>query len=307
MGAYLFVHFVGRENTEDCEQIYFSVSKDGFDWVTINNKQPVLRSNLGEKGARDPFIIKSHDGKRYYLIASDLSIYHRGANAWRDCQTHGSRSILVWESEDLISWSGERLVSVAADGTGCAWAPEAMYDGEKGKYIVYWASTSEHDDYKHQRMYYAYTSDFKEFTPAQIYMDDASDEAIKDGTAASNIDSTIAKSAGYYYRFTKNESQKTIIMDRSAHLSRGWERMDSPSLSLLLGYEGPAVFKMHNGGWGLFLDHFAEQKGYELFTSENIAMGVFEKSKDCTFDDLYRHGTVIAISDEEYERLVSAY
>ena len=157
MGADLFVHFIGRENSEDCEQVYFSVSEDGVAWTTLNGNKPVLRSDIGEKGARDPFIIKSPDDSRYYILASDLSIYHRGNNlqAWYDCQEKGSRSIVVWESDDLISWGKPRLVEVAVPDAGCAWAPEAMYDPEKGEYIVYWASAVGSDDYKYQRVYCA--------------------------------------------------------------------------------------------------------------------------------------------------------
>ncbi|MBQ8301167.1 MAG: discoidin domain-containing protein, partial [Clostridia bacterium] len=54
MEAYLFVHFVGTEATEDDEQIYFSVSQDGTTWRTLNEGTPVLTSNVGEKGVRDP-------------------------------------------------------------------------------------------------------------------------------------------------------------------------------------------------------------------------------------------------------------
>lgn len=307
MGAYLFVHFIGRENTAECEQIYFSVSKNGIDWTTVNGKKPVLVSNVGEKGARDPFIIKSHDGDKYYMIASDLSIYHRGndKNAWLTCQSEGSRSIVVWESADLINWSDAHLAEVAVPDAGCAWAPEAMYDPEKEQYIVYWASAVKRDNYAYQRMYCSYTKDFKEFSPADIYIDNATDAEKEQGIAAANIDTTIALSDGVYYRFTKNESRKTIVLDKSKHLSHGWSRIKDTNLENLFGYEGPAIFKMHDGKWGLFLDHFAEQAGYELFTTED--MKTFTQAQNCSFDAIYRHGTVITISDEEYDKLLKAY
>ena len=309
MGAYLFVHFIGRENSADCEQIYFSVSKDGIDWETLNGKKPVLRSDIGEKGARDPFIIKSPDGAKYYMIASDLSIYHRGnmRQAWYDCQEKGSRSILVWESENLTDWSEPRLAEIAVKDAGCAWAPEAMYDPDNDAYIVYWASAAGADNYEYQRMYRSYTKDFREFTPAEIYIDDAADERIKNGTAAANIDTTIIGHDGMYYRFTKNESKKTIVMDKSAHLSYGWERVKTTNLDEMLGYEGPTIVKMHDGKWGLFLDHFAEQKGYELFVTDDIDKGVFSKSADCRFDAVYRHGTVITITGAEYAAIIDKY
>ena len=50
MSAYLFVHFVDTQEDATREQIYFSVSKDGKTWTTLNNKQPYLTSNVGTQG-----------------------------------------------------------------------------------------------------------------------------------------------------------------------------------------------------------------------------------------------------------------
>ncbi len=309
MSAYLFVHFIGREDNRDCEQVYFSVSEDCVNWKTLNGGKPVLRSDIGEKGARDPFIIKAPDGDKYYILASDLSIYHRGnlRRSWDECQENGSKSILVWESGNLVDWSEARLAEIAVSDAGCAWAPEAAYDPEKGAYIVYWASATGGDDYRYERVYYAYTEDFRRFTPARIYIDNATEEERMLGTAAANIDTTIIGHNGVYYRFTKNESRKTIVMDKSGHLSYGWERVRTTNLDGMLGYEGPTAVRMHDGRWGLFLDHFAEKKGYELFVTDDIDKGIFTKSADCRFDAVYRHGTVMAITDAEYKALTDAY
>ena len=58
MSAYLFVHFVDTQEDATREQIYFSVSKDGKTWTTLNNKQPYLTSNVGTQGVRDPYILR---------------------------------------------------------------------------------------------------------------------------------------------------------------------------------------------------------------------------------------------------------
>ena len=75
MSAYLFVHFVGTESTPKQEQIYFSVSEDGKSWRILNNGNPVLISDVGEQGVRDPFIIRSADGTHFYIIATDLNTF----------------------------------------------------------------------------------------------------------------------------------------------------------------------------------------------------------------------------------------
>lgn len=49
MAAYLFTHFIGEQ--KDGEQVYFSISKDGLNFLDLNQGTPILKSKLGEKGA----------------------------------------------------------------------------------------------------------------------------------------------------------------------------------------------------------------------------------------------------------------
>lgn len=46
----------------------------------------------------------------------------------------------MWESTDLINWTNERLVQVEDKTAGMVWAPEALWDANKGQYLVHWAS-----------------------------------------------------------------------------------------------------------------------------------------------------------------------
>lgn len=304
MGAYLFVHFVGTESTSMEEQIYFSVSKDGSQWKTLNGGKPVLISELGEKGVRDPFILRGEEGK-FFIIATDLSIYNRrdDPNCWVSCQTKGSKSIVVWESDDLVNWSGARMVEVAAPDAGCAWAPESIYDEEKEMYMVYWASEAAFDNFKKQRVYRAYTKDFKTFTDAEIYIDEQQ----------SAIDTCILKHKDTYYRFTKDETHKAVTMMKSKSLSRGWVDVKTYTINgeagdTVFGFEGPTIFKYHGEDkWCLLLDNFAKHAGYKPFVTTDLDKGEFVSPKEIKFDAIYRHGTVTPISDKEYDRLLKAY
>ena len=85
---YFFAYFAG-EGYSDGEQIYFASSHDGMNWDDLNNNNPVLTSTLGEKGVRDPFIIRSPEGDKFYLIATDLKI--NGGNGWDAAQ-----NLLIW-------------------------------------------------------------------------------------------------------------------------------------------------------------------------------------------------------------------
>ena len=109
MQAYLFAHFA-HGNSEEAEQIYFSVSKDGMKWTALNDSKPILRSTLGEKGLRDPHIIRSPEGDKFYLIATDLSISKN--SDWTRAQTKGSKFLMIWESSDLVNWSKQRMVKI---------------------------------------------------------------------------------------------------------------------------------------------------------------------------------------------------
>ena len=64
--AYLFAYFKG-EGLAQGEQIYFAASRDGLNWKDLNGGNPVLTSSLGEKGLRDPFIMRSADGDKFAL------------------------------------------------------------------------------------------------------------------------------------------------------------------------------------------------------------------------------------------------
>lgn len=304
MGAYLFVHFVGTESSETEEQIYFSVSKDGSEWKTLNGGKPVLISELGEKGVRDPFILRGEDGK-FFIIATDLSIYHRrdDPQCWVDCQRNGSRSIVVWESDDIVNWSEARMVEIAAKDAGCTWAPESIYDPEKDMYMVYWASEAAFDDFAKERVYRAYTKDFRTFTDAEIYIDEPE----------SAIDTCILKHGDIYYRFTKDETHKAVTMMKSKSLSRGWEDVDTYTINgeagnTVFGFEGPTIFKYHGEDkWCLLLDNYAKHAGYKPFITTDLSKGEFVSPDDFKFDAIYRHGTVTPITDAEYDALTVKY
>ncbi|MGW0737491.1 family 43 glycosylhydrolase, partial [Streptomyces sp. NPDC002851] len=74
--GYLFAYFTG-EGTADGEQIRMALSRgnDPLHWRELNGGRPVLTSDLGEKGLRDPFVIRSPQGDKFYMIATDLRMY----------------------------------------------------------------------------------------------------------------------------------------------------------------------------------------------------------------------------------------
>ncbi len=293
-GGYLFVTFQNG-STPQAEQIYFGLSQDGQTWTALNGSKPVLVSHLGEKGVRDPYILRSHDGSKVYLIATDLSIYYNGN--WTRAQQAGSHSILVWESSDLVNWSPPRLVAVAASDAGCTWAPEAVYDESTGDYLVFWASTSASDNYAKQRIWASRTTDFKTFSAPFIYIERANHV----------IDADIVNDGSHYYRFTKDETTKAITMETSDQLMGTWTNVPGFTLASLQGYEGPECYQLANGNWCLIADHYSVGAGYAPFVTSDLASGSFAAGTGFTFPFPFRHGAVLPISTEEYNRLSAAY
>jgi large repetitive protein len=311
--GYLFTYFTG-EGTENGEQVYFALSEgnDPLHWQELNGGAPVLTSNVGEQGVRDPFIIRSPEGDRFYMIATDLRIYGNGD--WDGAQRHGSRSIVVWESTDLVDWGEPRLVEVSPETAGNTWAPEAYYDEELGAYVVFWASKlyaeddPDHTGDTYNRMMYATTRDFVTFSEPEVWND----------PGYSVIDSTvIQQDDGTYQRFTKDERDagtdapcgKFITQESSDSLTGTSFDLVADCLGsgTISQGEGPLVFKSNTEEkWYLFIDEFGG-RGYVPFETTDLASGQWTPSSDYTLPANPRHGTVLPVTQEEYDRLAATY
>ena len=302
--GYLFVSFTG-EDTADGEQIYFSISKDGFHWEDLNDNEPVLISTLGEKGVRDPFIMRSAEGDRFYLIATDLKINGKGKGVWNDAVTKGSKSIMIWESDDLVHWSDQRMVEVAVDNAGCTWAPEFIYDEKTGEYFVYWASNVQNagETKALQKVYYAKTRDFYTFTEPKLYIS-KSDHI---------LDTTIIKEGEWYYRISNDDTAKRIKIDRGKNLLGSleeFEPLDTPALDTLKLVEGPTAFKLNGTDqWCLMVDRSGADLGYLPLVTDDLSTGVFRILDDSEFSmgAKKRHGSVINLTQEEYDAVMKEW
>lgn len=316
MNAYLFVHFVGMESSQEEEQIYFSISEDGKEWRTLNGGRPFLKSDVGEQGVRDPYITCSPETGKYYIFATDLSIYRRSLKGsrklqWELCQNRradnpfpGSQNIVVWESDDLLHWSDARLEKVAPDDGGCYWAPECIWDKEKGAFMVFGASRTAENQYDALQIFRCYTKDFREFTRPELYMDERKN--ISSGHPMHVLDTTITECNGIYYRIYKTDR---IKIDKADSLNGKWEEVTSNIHEIAPCHEGPSICRLINSSkWCLMLDALSEPKGYHPFVTCDLAGGQFEPSDEIILPEgiRFRHGTLTQISEDEYRRLRDA-
>ncbi len=297
MSSYLFPHFTDGKNG-DRECVWFAVSRDGLNWTDLGGDEPVLSCSKGTTGIRDPFVLYDESTKKYVIIATDLCTTKGGS--WEDYSARGSRCLVVWESEDLMNWSEERLVEVGVPEAGCVWAPEAVYCREKESWFVFWASRVNDK----QRIYGSFTKDFTDFTPAFIYIDAKTDV----------IDTNIVWDKGFYYRFSKDETNKIITVERCKSLvpeeGETFERLSCDALDSFFGLEGPEAFKLPDGRWCLIADQYHTKGGYLPFICTDLARADFKVAEEGSYNmgkRRKRHGSVMEISDETADKLIEFY
>lgn len=304
--GYLLVHFTGESS--DGEQIYFAAGRDGYRFSDLNGSRSVLRTSLGEKGVRDPSIIRSNDGKTFYILATDLRIASR--KGWDAAMHHGSTSIVIWESGDLVNWSAPRLVDIAGSipQAGCAWAPEAIYDEASGDYIVYWTTISPTNGQTKPRIYYARTRDFVSFTPARLYIDRPGSVGLID-TQIVKVDDPAST-----YRYIRASGDGQITLEGSQAILGDWTVLGDLRAIGLTGkdVEGPILFRMpQTGMWGLWVDQYATRGGYlALVTSDLTRPESFKRVDPAKLSygaGKKRHGSILNVTEDEYRRLLARW
>jgi len=300
--GYIYTYFrANLYGNGESQHIHLAASEDGLFWDDMNNNEPILESTLGTMGVRDSYVIRAPEGDRFYLIATDLDA--NGGN-WGQYANNGSKSIMVWESDDLVNWSEQRMIEIAPEGAGNMWAPETIYDPSTGEYVVYWASNVSGEGH---RIYYAKTRDFWTFTEPQVF---------KDRTASSTyIDTSMIEHDGTYYRFTKREQNNTILLETSDAVLGSYELVQQ-IVANQEGVEGPGIFKLKGEDqWILLMDGYTgSNAGVGFFpliaeSAEDIANGNFRRLETHEFrmPTGAKHGSIIPVTAAEYEAIIAKW
>ena len=304
---YLFAYFTG--DTVDGQKIRFATSSDGKNFRTLNNGNYTVTQKTGTQCARDPYLFYSEKENCYYLLATDYDYSH---NNWGDKQS----TMTVWKSNDLITWSNETHID-AKNIPGVSfennlWAPQALWDDAEQKYMVYYST----DVGGSKAVVYSYTSDLFDVTKY------SAPQKISDFTF-SNIDADITKVGDEYVLFIKNEdgNSKKIY----AAVSSTPNSFSNPVLlnSKNKSFEGPQLYKTSTG-YTLAFDEFGNSGNVWLheFTNDQFASFVanvktnpssidissyYSKTVNQSNDGFAaRHGSIISITDEQYNALQNA-
>lgn len=289
---YLFCHFVG--NGEGEERIHFAVSKDGYNFRPLNNNEPVILQTKGKKCVRDPYILKGEDGN-YYIIGTDMKC----EEGWTS-----NHALVTWKSADLVDWTDETIIDIRDFGgeyanTTRAWAPQAIWDKSKGSYMVYWANSTVENDVA--AMYYAYTNDFKTMTKPELLYE-------RKGIQTIDGDITYNEENRYFYLYFKHDEDQTIAYVKSKSLCGPYE--DKPVVVSLSkhGVEGSSMYKISGTDtWIMIMDEYGTGNFFMQTTKDMENFTAVDPEK-YSFDGVRpRHGSVVAISDEDYDRLIKAF
>lgn len=300
------------EAEPDGEQIRFAVSGPGqpTGWTPLRGGRPMLTSEVGESGVRDPFLLRDERRDRFVLLATDLRIGPDGD--WARATRWGSRSIVVWESHDLVDWGAPRLVPVAPPGAGNAWAPKAFWSTERDAWLVFWASAlyADGDERRagsHQRILMSETADFRNFGEPEVYLDAGHDV----------IDATFLSDATGWYRFSANAQVPGGAADLGNHIFEevGTGLLDPAYRPLVVDIgrdvlaraEGPAVCSHPSGSPHYLLADEFGLRGYHLFRTEDLRTGRWEHVPDAGLPLGARHGSILPIDADEAAGLLAEH
>ena len=285
---YLFCYFTGNE--PENESVHFAVSKDGYHFDALNNNEKIITQTLGKKCCRDPFIFRDEEGV-FHIIATDMRCY----DGW--CSNN---SMVVWDSRDLFQWENERIIDFSefkkTKSADRVWAPQVIFDKFKNEYMIYWSHHNT-DDNLDTIIWYAYTNDFSSLTAEPEIL-------FKPKSNMSAIDADIVEVNGKYYLY-QADGEKDAICYLVAERPSGpyFEPDDNKASVADTALEGNCIYQiLGTNKYVMIADQF-KSGGY--FMQETTDMVNFKKVSDFALDHLHpRHGSMLHITDEEYDRLM---
>ncbi len=294
MEYYLFAYFNG--NSQWQEQICFALSTDGYNYTPLNNGSPIINSSdiALKEAVRDPHILRGEDGY-FYMVVTDM----RSSQGWSS-----NDGMVLLRSKDMVNWTHKAIDFPTRwphrfdrDALTQVWAPQTIYDPEEGKYMVYYAIGESGKNYI---TYYSYANeDFTDLTEPQVLYNHGGDNT---------IDADIVWHDGRYHMFFKTEGQGNGIQKATAKTLRGeWTPEYKYLQQTSVAVEGSGVFRLIDSDtWVLMYDCYTSGM-YEYCTSTDLSN--FTKKCNSANTSIFtpRHGTTIAITAEEAQRLVQKW
>jgi len=311
MAAYLLAY-----HRDETHSLHFALSRDGYTFTALNDGKPVVNGDsiAREHGIRDPHIYRGPDGA-FYTVMTDLHALGMEAG-WRNTEFERDRKEYGWgnnygfvmmKSWDLINWkhTAVRLDTLTSGlkEIGCAWAPEVVYDAEKGKLMIHFAMRFRNEPL---RMYYVYVNDDfdrVETLPRLLF------EYPEEGIGV--LDANIIKFGGKYHMFyAVNDGTaggvKHAVSDK---INKNYQFTPRFYDFETVACEAPSVWKrIGEEKWILMYDvywlkpqnfGFAETSDFVNFKN----LGHFNEGVMKAVNFIPKHGAVIHLTKKEADRL----
>lgn len=291
-GGYLFAHMTPA----DYGKLFYSVSRDGLKWETLNNRNVILDDYRGH-----PDICQGGDNNFYMIgIQGDNAPY-----------------LTLYSTPDLVTWRRKDLdrsvfdvshLGLQNEGSSVG-APKMFYDEDSKQYIITWHAFSPglsgNALWESMRTCYILTSDFETFTPAQRLFNFTGDDE-----DMATIDTIIKKEGDTYYAIIKDErwpekcaTGKTIRIATSANLTGPYSNPGPPITPAWR--EAPTLVKsMDDKNWFLYVEDYRNSQ-YNLFKASSLTGSMWSQVEFTP--PVARHGCIIRVSEKLYEGIVKAY
>ncbi len=285
---YIFSYFKGNSR----DGLHLAGSTDGLTWKAFKNDSSFLKPTVAaDMLMRDPCIIRGLDGK-FHMVWTV---------SWND------KGIGYASSDDLINWTEQQFLPVMAHEPNArnTWAPEITLDPFNQTYMIYWATTitgkfpetaSELESGYNHRMYYVSTKDFKTFSETKLLYE----------PGFNVIDGTILRYDNRWVMFLKDETrepaQKNLKIAYSDELTGPYTKASAP-ITGNFWVEGPTAL-LRSGNWSVFFDKYRDHK-YGAISSSDLVNWT-DISDKISLPKGIRHGSILEVTEDEYQKLLSA-
>lgn len=294
---YLFAYFTG--DTRNGQNVRFALSEDGYTFTALNNNYPVAtqtkstESSTSSGYARDPYITRDPNGNGYYMVATDMDASGMHSS-WS-----GDSCVYVWHSNNLVDWTQisnfDFRTFSGFENTIRAWAPQIIWDSTSKRWMMYLSITVEPN---WNVMYYTYTTDFKTFTAPKKF-------EFSTGVYTGRIDADIIENNGKFYMYYKDETAAAVMLATADSLTGTYTPVKTVSTDLSKkAVEGNAMYQLGNSGtWVMMLDEYSNGSFAYGTTTDFVNFTKYTGSTSANSALKARHGSVMQITDEEYNRL----
>jgi hypothetical protein len=281
--AFLFTYFVGNGESG----LHLAWSTDGYAWEALNEGRSFLRPEVGTaRLMRDPCAVRGPDGT-YHMVWT---------SGWWE------NNIGYASTRDFVHWSPQKAIPVMAHEPAVrnSWAPEVAFDGMRGEFIIFWASTipgrfpqtagASEDDLNH-RIYCTTTKDFEAFAPTTLFLD----------PGFSVIDATFLRTAGRDHLIVKDETRhpprKYLQIAPAEGLLGPFGELSAPLTPEGLWVEGPSAIQIGDD-YLVYFDaytqrHYGAMRSRDLRTWEDVTAEMRFPNEGTP--QRMRHGSVLEV------------